>query len=272
MSNESSNPESLSGDETSDPFLAEYISFVKTILRQLLHISISIRKSGNKYKFGEVDAALDEGKFEKFRNHLTTVILMAYEDPEAEELTVAEKIQRASDYERLTPIQRRMVHANILRRNRIEFMTSYPRPPLQQPEADIEGGNVTGPEHSVVNSSSGLSRPMSSIALSGQRQLSGRESAKPETHSIAATATATEVSSQLDIRHILATKTTSAVTGMTRIGASQAYPPCPNLRPDGSLICPYCNDVLPADYCGRKGRDRWKYELLLCASSSRLAG
>jgi hypothetical protein len=89
MSNESSGLDSLSEDEASGPILSEYISYVKTILGQLLRISLAIRKFGNKYRFEKADGALDENSFKEFRKHLTTVILMTFEDPEAKDPTVA---------------------------------------------------------------------------------------------------------------------------------------------------------------------------------------
>jgi hypothetical protein len=169
------------------------------------------------------------------------------------ELTTAQKMQRASDYDRLSPIQRRMVHANILRRNRIEFMTrsrtpkSRPKTALQQPEPVV---GAAASELPAVN------RPTPSITVSPPPQPAPREPARSEVFTVAATAT--EVGSKLDIKHILARKTLSGATKMTTIGASQAYPRCPNLGSDGSLICPYCNDILPSDYSGSKQKSSWK--------------
>lgn len=262
ISNESSRPDSLSGDEDSDPILSEYISYVKTILGQLLRISLAIRKSGNKYRFEKADAALDERTFEEFRKHLTTVILMAFEDSEAQKLTAAEKMHRASDYDRLTPIQRRMVYANILRRNRIEFVTrsrapeSHPKPALQQLERVAGAGNEAAPELPAVDNSPDPYQPTPSITAPPPSQTAARDSTRSETFTVAATAT--EVGSKLDIKDILARKTSSGATKMTRIGASQAYPSCPNFGPDGSLICPYCDDILPSDFWDSKRNDRWK--------------
>ena len=103
-----------------DTALSEPVSYVKTILNQLTRISIAIRKSGAKYRFERADEALNEADFDDFRKHLTTLILMRFEDLENRNLSAVEKVHRASDFKRLSQVQRRLVHANILRRNRIE--------------------------------------------------------------------------------------------------------------------------------------------------------
>ncbi|USP74753.1 hypothetical protein yc1106_02027 [Curvularia clavata] len=151
MSNESKASASSSGNETSDPFLSEQISYAKTILGQLQRISLAIRKSGNKYRFEKADATLDENRFEDFRKHLTTVILMAFEDKMARELTAVQKMDKLSDYERLTPIQRRMVRANILRMNRIEFFTKSTRTAMLvvKPEPAVDAGGLAVVEAAV---------------------------------------------------------------------------------------------------------------------------
>lgn len=262
MSNESSDMASLSGDEASDPFLSEYISYVKTILGQLVRISLAIRKSGNKYRFEKADKEFNEASFEEFRRHLTTIILMAFEDPEAQKLTTAKKMERASDYDRLTPIQRRMVHANLLRRNRIEFVTrarnprGRPKPEPEKPKPVAGAGNVTAPGLPVADPSSGLHQPMLSINVLSLTQPVPEESSPSKAFTIAATAT--EVDPNLNIKHILARKTSSLTTKMTKIGASIIYPRCPNIGLDGSLICPYCDDILPSDYLLSKWKDSWK--------------
>lgn len=250
MSNESSGPASSSGDETLDPILSEQISYAKTILSQLQRISLAIRKSGNKYRFEKADAALDERRFEEFRKHLTTVILIAFEDTEAKEFTTVQKMQRASDYGRLTPIQRRMVRANILRRNRIEFVTRSPtrksRPTSVVRRPAVDAGKPTAVEPANVDTDPGPSQPTPP-----------RESTRSAAHSTVVTAT--DVGSMLDIKHILTRRTSSTATKMTRIGSSQAYPGCPNPGSDGAVLCPYCNDVLPLEYSRSKHNDSWKY-------------
>jgi hypothetical protein len=67
-----------------DPVLVEYASYVKTILNQLVRVTLAIRKSGNKYKFEDIDAQCNEGSFEAFRRYLVALILKPFEDEEAQ--------------------------------------------------------------------------------------------------------------------------------------------------------------------------------------------
>ncbi|KAH6869554.1 hypothetical protein B0T10DRAFT_281052 [Thelonectria olida] len=262
ISNKSSGPASSSGDETLDPILSEQISYAKTILSQLQRISLAIRKSGNKYRFEKADAALDGNIFEEFRKHLTTIILIAFEDTEAKELTAVQKMQRASDYDRLTPIQRRMVRANILRRNRIEFVTGSPtrksRPTsvVGRPEPAVDAGMPAAVEPATVDTDPAPSQPTPSITITPPRQTTPGESTRSVAHTTLVTAT--DVGSKLDIKHILTRPASSTVTKMTRIGSSQAFPGCPNPGSDGAVLCPYCNDVLPLEYSRSKHKDSWK--------------
>ncbi|KAJ8116065.1 hypothetical protein ONZ43_g4522 [Nemania bipapillata] len=106
-----------------DAVIAECMSYVKTTLDQLAKISLAIRKAGNKFRFGKVGAALDNDSFEEYRNHLTSIILRAFPDPEAQMLPVEQKMKRVSDYGVLTAVQKQLIHANILRKHRIEFAT-----------------------------------------------------------------------------------------------------------------------------------------------------
>ncbi|KAF3930997.1 hypothetical protein ABW20_dc0100926 [Dactylellina cionopaga] len=260
MSNESDTPYSFSGDEASDPILSENISYVKMILSQLARISLAIRKSGNKYRFEKADAYFDDEHFEGFRKYLTTIILMGFEDQEAEKLTTAEKMHRALDYDRLTQVQKRMIHVNILRRGRIEFVTRF-RTPIthhkaasQQPPKLV--ARATASELLDTNPKPGPPQPTPSRITYTSSHLAPGGSRRSEAFTTAVTAT--EVDSKLDIKGILSKKTQSVATKMTRIGASQAYPRCPGPRPDGSLICPYCDDLLPSDFSGSKREDRWR--------------
>lgn len=240
-----------------DPIVAEHMSYVKSILGQLSRLAVAIRKSGNKDRCRKADASLDESTFAEFRKHLAVVILRAFEDPEAQHLPASEKMTRASDYTRLNKVQKRLVHANILRRNRIEVMaqsgnlrTRLTRS-TQQPEPLVKSFDIAAsrvvPQQPKPNLTT--SRPAPQVnSVAGQSQTA------------TATATITEAGSDLDdrLKLILARKSVSAGTNMTRIGASQAYPRCPSRNMDGSLICPYCNDMLPTEYAEPRYRESWK--------------
>ncbi|KAL6408087.1 hypothetical protein AUP68_08460 [Ilyonectria robusta] len=206
ISNDGSDPDFLPIDDTpsTDPAIVEHILYVWTILDSLTRISLAIRKAGTKYWFEEVDAALDGDAFEDFRDHLARIILRANPHPEAL-LDSEQKMDRASDYERLTSVQKQLVHANILRKHRIKFVrksqSSKKRPETDEIERLKESPRpadaVIATDPSVIGSSS-TSQPTSSISIS-----------RP-----------------------------------------------PKLQPGGSLICPYCDDVLSSSYA--KDEQSWR--------------
>ncbi|KAK6523153.1 hypothetical protein TWF694_006048 [Orbilia ellipsospora] len=261
MSNESGGISSSSNGEVSDPILSENISYIKTILSQLARISLAIRKSGNKYRFEKADAALNEDDYDEFRQHLTAIILRGFEDEDAKDLTAEEKMQRIFDSGRLTGIQRRLIHLNILRRSRIEFVKrsrnsrSHKRAHMQVEFEPMITEIST--EEPTVGFSPHPQQPARSGTTSQSLHSTPR---KPTPSEVSTTAvTATEIGSKLDIKGILKNKAASAVTKMTKIGATQSYPHCPDPLSDGSLRCPYCDDILPLDFASPKRQDSWRY-------------
>ncbi|KAF3129499.1 hypothetical protein TWF594_010964 [Orbilia oligospora] len=262
MSDESSGTCSLSdGGDVSNPVLSENISYIKTILSQLARISIAIRKSGNRYRFEKVDAALDEKDYDEFRQHLTAIILRGFEDDDSKNLTAVEKVQRVFDSSRLTKAQKRLIHLNILRKHRIEFVKrsrgskSHQKADTQQAESGpIMMGKST--EEPAVDSKPCSYQPIRSITTSRPLNQTPRKLAPSGVFTAAVTAT--EIGSKFDIKGILTKKSTSAVTKMTKIGASQSYPHCPDPQLDGSLRCPYCDDFLPSDFSDPKRQDNWR--------------
>jgi hypothetical protein len=79
-----------------DPVLVEYASYVKTILDQLVRVTLAIRKSGNKYRFEDIDAQCNEGSFEAFRRYLVALILKPFEDEEAQTQARGFNVDQAS--------------------------------------------------------------------------------------------------------------------------------------------------------------------------------
>lgn len=249
---------------STNPVIAEHISYVRAILDQLTRISLAIRKAGTKYRFEEADVALDDGKFKDFRNHLTRIILRAHPDPEAELLRSEEKMHRASDYARLTSVQKRLVNANILRKHRIEFITESQSSKKRQKTDEIEqpdepprlADTVIATTPSVTGSSKAPGPTPSIPTFRRLLEVALRKSAALPIASATAPA-ATDVGPQLDIKPSLPGKASPMATNLTRIGATQPYPQSPKPEADGPLICPYCDDVLPSSYA--KDEQSWKY-------------
>ncbi|QKX60481.1 uncharacterized protein TRUGW13939_07626 [Talaromyces rugulosus] len=247
---------------TNNSVLEEYISYVRTILDQLTRISLTIRRAGAKYRFERADKALKETEEVKaFRQHLTTIINSGFPDKDAEGLPATEKMKRVYDDSKFSPVKLKLIRANILRRHRIEYFTkarARTHAPVEVPEeVQVQKPDKTpaavdnAPPTSIVSSKEKESQPVTPIAPQAH------EAPAERTRSIyTAAVTATDVGPNFDTTDLSANKTPSRITRVTKIGGSQAYPGCPKPLPNGTLICPYCNDKLPDSYA--KNEQSWK--------------
>jgi hypothetical protein len=267
MSAESSNLPSISSESDSrgmDNLYSENASYIRTILSQLVRITLAIRKSGNKYRFEEVDATCDQETFEPFRRHLTALVLKSSDNEaiqeQAREFSAFQKMEQASDPSRLTAVQKRLIWANVLRRNRIEYMMKSARSKVRSkpaPDLALEIKRaVTNPKLVLFNTEPDTTRSSSGVPTNtGPTALP----TLPRTSDNSTVAmTATEPGSKLEIKPILQKKSFSTATKMTRIGASQVYPRCPKRDADGPLICPYCSEQLPREISGPKEEHSWR--------------
>jgi len=249
-------------DNEEDLGLTEYIVYVKTILNQLVKITLAIRKSGNKYRFEDVDANCDEAAFESFRRYLTALVLREHEGNTevAKGLTVDEKIKQASDPNRLSLVQKRLVRANTLRRNRINFMTKSSRSKAK-PQPGLTPGplvNLVVPQPEMVLVQEEVRDP---TGLTERLETSNDQSAAQQSDLLETSTvvrTATDPGSKLEIKPILRKPSLSTATRMTRIGASQVYPRRPERTSGESLICPFCNEQLPPEVSEAKLDTSWK--------------
>lgn len=233
---------------------AECISYIKTALDRLAWISLAIRKAGSRYRFQRADKALDKSAFADLQVHLTRIILRQFPDVDNASLCTNEIMERTSKYEKLTQVQRRLVCANILRRNRIEFIIKQrgaKGTPAKEGKRRVESRDDDG--SNVVRSSSVARSTMSNLSQTSKKQAiasTTTHATVSPTHTVAHTAahTATDVGSRLNVNAFLSGRTPSTASNLTRVGATQAYPRCPRPGQDRQLQCPYCLDVLPLSY------------------------
>jgi hypothetical protein len=139
-SNDDDNHDSHDGSRENS--LAEALENVDSIIRQLIRISIAIRKSGADARLERADNSFDPSRHVELRLHLSVLILiwsLLKKDPEAgnSQLDVSSPA--------LSPIQERLVDANLRRRHR--FLYARRRWSKQMQE---RGDRRTGtPSHSV---------------------------------------------------------------------------------------------------------------------------
>lgn len=248
MSKESATSSFSSEDESSDPILSENIRYVKTILRQLVDISLTVRKSYNKYRFEDVDAACDESAFEPFRKCLATHILRNFEDLEARKLNTTKKVQQASDCSRLTPVQKRLISVNTLRRNRMLHVAVASR--LAEVESKVGSVNAHVHGHSKADtwSNDGKIEKNSTI---DRKYLQGMKE-------IALFNSAADRKAESEIKPDVTRLISSEATRPTRSTALQDYPRSPDPGHDGSIICPYCRECIACEVRQDNVEHAWK--------------
>lgn len=248
---------------TNNSILEEYISYVRTILDQLTRISLTIRRSGAKYRFERADKALKETEEVKtFRQHLTTIINSGFPDKDAEGLPATEKMKRVYDDSKFSPVKLKLIRANILRRHRIEYFT---KARASRTRAPVEAPNEVQVQRQDKTPAAVDSAPPTSIVSSKVKESQSVAPVAPQVHEVpvertrsiyTAAVTATDVGPNFDTTDLSANKTPSRITRITKIGESQTYPRCPKPLTNGTLICPYCNDKLPASYANNE--QTWK--------------
>jgi hypothetical protein len=242
--------------ESGGPLSESYFN-IKTILEQLTRVATAIRRSGAKHRYRKADASLKEQDFEDLKEHLTFVILMSTVHLNAEK-SAAEYSVIAQDLgpELLSTVQKRLIHANVVRRNRI-ILATRSMGPIETQDAEqiqqqgpIEMAKLPLPEV----------KPAIRIALKSTQTISDELVAPLQAPSINAASTiqsATEIGSQFNLQAAASNqKMPSVVTRATRTGATQDYPSCPSPILGGILRCPYCADLLPVEYSSNSSRWR----------------
>jgi hypothetical protein len=261
---EDSEQDSLSGIKKTNSRFFEHMSNIKTIVGQLGRIGTAIRRSGAKYRYRKADESLDEEKFGDFRQYLTVIILSGSISLNRELPVNAAVFQsKIFDPARLTTVQKRLIQANIIRRNRIEYATRHMKPvslpmneqPTENPSLIRE---IVAPMMGSVAGQSSLVRKQTSAMA---------KTVKPKAASTTAPSlskTATEIGSQFNFSMEMSKKSTpSTITRVTQTGNVLDYPKCPKQKSDKNpfIECPYCANWLPDDYS--KLHSRWRYEICL---------
>ncbi|KAF5009795.1 hypothetical protein FDECE_4002 [Fusarium decemcellulare] len=256
-----------SGSGDSDPKF-----YIKTYLGLLSKISIAIRRSGTKLRYMKADEHLkrhsDDDEYVELRRHLLFLILIGpYEHGlfmEIQRRAFNNQVSKAveivirswiSDPARATGLQRRLVEANITRRNRINY-ARHPTKSItisEKPTADDK--ELTHPSQTLET----LITPaikQTHTATNIEEHLIVQKPHSNRGESIESL-TATDLGSQFVLPRLSLLepekKTSSIVTKMTQTGARQDYPSCPVSK--GSFQCPYCVQVLSEGYIEKS---RWR--------------
>jgi hypothetical protein len=250
---------------------AHHVYFIEMSLGSLLRLSILIRKAGDKLRYKRADDDLRRIQthvpetYAGFKAHLETLILIGpsehslltrlnsagarNEIPHSVNIVIRSWINN-----RLGPIQRRLVEANIIRRHRIMCSRKDSR---QAPSPSAQTNPPSRPTAATA-------RPSMSSAPPPEEGIRSAETTRPESspavpipriiEEAATVQTATAVGSDLNTAAMRSGRASSVVSKLTRTGQNQDYP-----RPsvlDKSPLCPYCGFVLDLEYA--KNEKKWQ--------------
>lgn len=245
--------------------------FIEMSLGSLLRLSVFIRKAGDKLRYKRADDDLRRIQthapetYAEFKAHLETLVLVGPSehslltrlDSAATRNEIPQSVNiviRSWINNRLGPIQRRLIEANIIRRHRImcsrrdsrqAVSTSAQVKPPSRPAAAITRPSTPSAPYpgeairTAETTQAGLSHPVSIPRI---------------VEEAATIQTATAAGSDLNTTAVRSGRASSVVSKLTRTGQNQDYPRTSIL--DKSPLCPYCGFVLNLEYA--KNEKKWQ--------------
>ena len=245
-----SQPSDLSDeDDVAALELSAYINLpascqsVDSILDQLTRISVAIKKSGNRFRHERADSYLNLREHRDFVKHLGFVLLWSpLEEQLASHVTSMISCGNCNnstliairywlvDPTRMTPVQVRLVRANVKRRNRFIRARASPRS-LPGSEDFSERLQLS---HYASESSDANDNPIRVPDPQTAPSTVGKQN------------TATDIGSNFVMPQLPAKSTVSRVS---RTGATLDYPSRPQIEQGRHTFeCPFCRQVLPEQY------------------------
>ncbi|KAI8715897.1 NB-ARC domain-containing protein [Fusarium sp. LHS14.1] len=250
--------------------------YIETTIRFLSQISMAIRKSGTKFRHQRVDKLLTARELElkEFRDYIRHFLLMSptkvhtlhgilhqYSvtgDPTWKILWITLKAY-FTDIRRLTPVQSRLIQANLVRRNRFDlYLARYHRKMRVQKGQQLPRTQATTvatmrPQEpqAPAPSQSRVLQPSSKQDDTIPFQPSRTEGSQRSSQS------ATKIGSFVMPQRTQQQKARSVSTKLSQGVLKQDYPKCPGAEGE-SFWCPYCAQLLDSSYSDSKKNKRWR--------------
>jgi hypothetical protein len=199
---------------------------VEDSLNQLTRLTAAIRKAGTRSRLQKADSSFEPHtpQIRSLRRHLELLILV-----QPNEHGNSEFRNQQLDPARLSPIQLRLIEANLKRRNRFLY--------AQQHALKLETGSGDSVSTSRGKSTSGKQKQSLDVGQMAPFLSREKELAMDELH-VQSTTTATQVDERIEIPRQIARSVTTAVSvTSSRI----TYPKSPSLHDHQMLFtCPCC--------------------------------
>lgn len=207
----------------SDNLLLGKMRHIETLLDQLARISVAIRRSGNHSRLQKADQRLNPDDHQMLRDHLIVLLL-----------------RRPGDTSELTEVQKRLIDANIKRRNRFIYAQTH---------AEHLGMARHRPQsHHAVSQNIAAGHSEDPMQSKSRTNLPTRSEVGTTT-----TATAIDNPSILDVTRF---RLPGATTVMSSTVVKIKYPRPPEMKKDAKLFkCPCCCQALPAELAEN---EKWK--------------
>ncbi|KAL8377543.1 hypothetical protein RB595_008294 [Gaeumannomyces hyphopodioides] len=180
--------------------------------------------------------------------------------------------RQLQDTKSLTPVQERLVRANILRHHRITFFVESARKKAmllayrdqcegQEPERKKAKLIGAGGNDQAIASVAKLGDGNAPMPSESGKPVSQAENPSRSQAGLSQAPITTAIASGLDIKEVIRPKwSPSQVMAGTVTQETQDYPRCPKALADGPakgmIQCPYCAEILPGEYV--KGDKRWR--------------
>lgn len=202
-------------------------------LNQLTRLTVAIRKAGTRSRLQKADSLFDPDgpQIRSLRRHLAFLILVRPDEHGNSHFSKAKL-----DSERLSPIQLRLIDANLKRRNRFIYAQKHSQ----------KLDNNSGHPKNTPKGKFRLAKHLRHFDLAQTAFLKNEDNAlardDPQTQS---TTTATVVDEQIEIPSAQVIRAATTVVSVT--SSRITYPKCPPLHDHQMLFtCPCCCQSLPA--------------------------
>lgn len=257
--------------------------YIRTTLEFLSRISAAIRKSGTKFRHQRVDKLMKQraAELEEFRKYLLHLVLVG---PTKIHLlnwiryrqTVTGKqiwkemwiTLRAyfKDAERLSPVQDRLIQANLVRRNRFDaYFDIYRRKMDGQKETRVTNTNEPAAHattETTIPPQDNQPAPTPSQSQSSESAPQTQEAPRqPATvdRSVLSSQPATGIAASFVMpQRPREQETRSVGTKVSQGVLKQDYPKCP-VAEGKTFWCPCCAQLLDSSYSDPKKNRRWRY-------------
>ncbi|KAK6859589.1 hypothetical protein PG995_003225, partial [Apiospora arundinis] len=259
------------------PHWNEQIYYIKSTLQYLSKISTSIRKSGTKFRHQRVDSLLEERspELEEFRRYLSWIILIGPREMQllnylihrytsTNEL-IWKKIwiilkAYLSGEKRLSQVQKRLIDANLVRRNRFDMYYSIYLRKLGSGKGTMPG--ETENKATVAPKATSATKPNPATERPRHDPTSQQKDDVPQQttiveNTVLSSQPATGIGTFVMPQPPTAQGARSVSTKFSQGALKQDYPKCP-IAEETAFWCPYCAQPLDASYSGRRRDKRWR--------------